>query len=444
MKKRSIVFALVVITLIVVPFSLAQDSTITFISTQFNVVEEADLAREIYAGYEGGTVEFVTSEEGPLIDLLRAESESGEGVNDVVGSLHGTFPTLAADDLMFDLTDLVADIETEYDIDDSFVELGRMGTEDYQYYVPWMQATYIMAAHNDALQYLPEGADINALTWEQLAEWAQTMQEETGEAQLGFPVAGLFHRFLEGYLFPSFTGGMVTGFNSPEAVSMMEFVRDDLWPYVNPQSISYDFMNEPLLSGEVLVAFDHVARLKPAFDEAPEDFVAFPAPAGPAGRGYMPVVAGLGVPFTSADPEAAQDFIRFVLSPETQAATLNQLGFYPVISGVDTSDLPEGLAKQADAVAAQSASEDAIVALLPVGLGERGGEINEIFRNAFNRVIVDGEDPQTVLDEEAATLQALLDDTGAPCWAPDPASEGPCQIGASSEATSEATEEATD
>ncbi len=428
MKNRSIIFVLFVITLIAVPFSFAQDSTLTFISTQFNVVEEAELAREIYGAYEGANVEFVTSEEGPLIDLLRAEAESGEGVNDVVGALHGTFPTLASEDLLFDLTDLVADIETEYDIDDSFVELGRMGTEDYQYYVPWMQATYIMAAHNDALQYLPEGADINALTWEQLAEWGKNMYDETGEAKLGFPVAGLFHRFLQGYLFPSYTGGMVTGFNSPEAVEMMEFVRDDLWPYVNPQSISYDFMNEPLLSGEVMVAFDHVARLKPAFDEAAEDFVAFPAPAGPAGRGYMPVVASLGVPFTSSDPEAAQEFIRFVLSPETQAATLRDLGFYPVIAGVDTSDLSEGLAKQAEAVAAQSASEDAIVALLPAGLGARGGEINEIFRNAFNRVIVDGQDIQTVLDEEAATLQTLLDETGAPCWAPDPVSEGPCQI----------------
>src|SRR5690606_10923975 len=214
---------------------------------------------------------------------------------------------------------------------------------------------------NDALQYLPEGADINALTWDQLAEWGKNMYDETGEAKLGFPVAGLFHRFLQGYIFPSYTGGMVTGFNSPEAVEMMEFVRDDLWPYVNPQSISYDFMNEPLLSGEVLVAFDHVARLKPAFDEAAEDFVAFPAPAGPAGRGYMPVVASLGVPFTSSDPEAAQEFIRFVLSPETQAATLRDLGFYPVVAEVDTSDLSEGLAKQAEAVAAQSASEDAIV-----------------------------------------------------------------------------------
>ena len=42
--------------------------------------------------------------------------------------------------------------------------------------------------------------------------------------------------------------------------------------------------------------------------------------------------------------------------------------------------------------------------------------------------VIDGEDAATVLEAEAGNLQALLDDTGAPCWAPDPASEGPCQV----------------
>jgi multiple sugar transport system substrate-binding protein len=187
-------------------------------------------------------------------------------------------------------------------------------------------------------------------------------------------------------------------------------------------------MNEPLLSGEVLVAFDHVARLKPAFDERPEDFIAFPAPVGPAGRGYMPVVAGLAVPFTSADPEAAEAVIRYMLTPEVQSGILTELGFYPVISGVDMSGLSEGAAEQAAAVTAQANAEDSIVALLPIGLGARGGELNQIFRNAFTRIIIDGGDIATVLAEEAATLQTLLDETGAACWAPDPESEGACQL----------------
>lgn len=426
-KKLAVIVALFATMLVVGLGVAAQDAPVTFISTQFNVVEEAEKARTILAD-AGVEINYVTSEEGPMIDLLRAEADAGTGTNDLIGALHGTFPTLAAEDLVFDLTDLLVDIETESDVLDSFVELGKMGTEDYQYYIPWMQATYTMAAHVDALEHLPEGADINALTWDQVAEWAAALHDATGTPQMGLPVNGLINRFMQGTAYPSFTGGTVTKFNSPEAVAMIEFLRDDLWPHVNPQSINYAFMNEQLLSGEVMLAWDHVARLKPAFDAEPDNFVAFPSPAGPAGRGYMPVVVGLGIPYTAANPEGAEEVIRFMLSPDTQAAIMNELGFYPVVEGVDTSNLPEGLAKQFEAVQMQGNSEDAIVALLPVGLGARGGEINQFYIDVMQRAVIAGEDPQTVLDELAPGLQALLDETGAACWAPDPASEGPCQL----------------
>ncbi len=428
MKKLLLLIPFLLVLSLGMVVNAQEDTPVTFASTQFNVVEEAEKARAILAGFEGGAADFVVYEEGPVIDLLRAESQAGSGTIDVLGALHGTFPTLVNDDLMFDLSDLLASVEETTDVNDAFVELGKMGTTDYQYYVPWMQATYIMAASKDALQYLPEGADVNALTWEQLAAWAKNMFDQTGQAQLGFPVAGLFHRFLQGYAFPSFTGGMVTKFRSPEAAEMLRFLRDDLWPYVNPESINYSFMNEPLLSGAVMVAFDHVARLKPAFDERPDDFVAFPAPAGPAGRGYMPVVVGLGIPFTAPNPDEAEALIRFMLEPSTQSAILSELGFYPVVGGVDTTNLPAGVALELGAVDATINAPDAIPSLLPIGLGARGGEINEIFRNAFNRVVVNGEDIETVLNEEGETLQTLMTETGAACWAPDPASEGPCQV----------------
>jgi len=364
-----------------------------------------------------------------MIDLLRAEAETGEGTVDLVVALHGTYPVLQAEDVLFDLSDLLARVEENYELPPSFVALGKLGTEDYQYYIPWMQATYIMAAHVSALDYLPEGADINALTWEQFAEWAKNIYDGTGEAQTGLPVAGLFHRFLEGYLYPSFTGGMVTGFKSPEAVAMWEWFRDELWPYIHPQSVtSYEFMQEPLLAGEVILAFDHTARLINAFNEKPEEFVGFPAPTGPAGLGFMPVVAGLAVPYTSPNPDGAEALIEFLLMPETQSRVLQDLAFFPVVGGVDTSDLPAGVAIEAAAVEAQAASPDALPALLPVGLGDRGGEINEIYRNAFSRIVLNGEDIQTVLDAEGAALQALMDETGAPCWPPDAVSEGACQL----------------
>uniref|UniRef100_A0A7C1JQ52 Carbohydrate ABC transporter substrate-binding protein n=1 Tax=Caldilinea aerophila TaxID=133453 RepID=A0A7C1JQ52_9CHLR len=398
---------------------------VVFFSTQFAPVEEQEKFRAILR--EGG-FDFTASEEGPLIDVVLAGAQSGVSEIDVIGALHGTFPPLQRADALMNMIDIAEDLMADREFVQAFLETGLLGTEDFLYYIPWMQATYIMAAHVDALEFLPEGADVNALTWEQFGEWCKALAEGTGGPKCGLPHAGLFHRFLQGYAWPSWTGGMVTTFKNDDAATMLEWMRDSLWPYINPQSINYAFMQEPLLSGEVWVAFDHTARLLDAFNSDPEAFIGFPAPSGSYGLGFMPVIVGLGIPAHAKNPEGAAALIEYLTRPEVQGKVLKELGFFPVVAGVDTSDLPPGIAIEAEAVAAQSSAPNALPALLPVGLGARSGEINQIFRNAFDRVVLNGEDIRTVLDEEGAKLQALMDETGAPCWAPDPPSDGPCQV----------------
>lgn len=395
----------------------------TFVSTQFAPVEEAEKLKSILDAVEA---DFTGAEEGPTIDQILA----GSGSIDVVGALHGMYPPLARENALTNMADVLDDLSADRDFAPSMVNAGLLGSEDFLAYVPWAQATYIMAANKDAMAYLPDGADVQAITWEELGTWCQNILDGEGTQKCGLPHAGLFHRFLEGYLFPSFTGGVVSEFRSAEAASMMEWARDSMWPTMNPESINYEFMQEPLLSGDVWVAFDHTARLINAFEEQPDQFVGFPAPAGPAGRGFMPVIVGLGIPADAPDPEAGAAMIEFLTRPDTQGEVLSQLGFYPVVSGVDFSNLSAGIQIEADTVTAQANSADALPALLPIGLGDRGGEINEIFRGAFDRVVFDGEDIATVLDEQGDLLQTLFDETGAPCWAPDPAGDGPCQVNA--------------
>lgn len=407
------------------PVATEEMAEVVFFSTQFTPVEEQDKFRAILSG---GGYDFTVSEEGPLLDLILAGAQTGQGELDIIGALHGTFPPLVREDALMNLIDLSDDLSADRELIPAFLETGLLGSEDALYYIPWMQATYIMAAHQQALEYLPEGADLNALTWEQLGQWCQNLLDNTGGPKCGLPHAGLFHRFLQGYMWPSFTGGMVTNFKSAEAASMMEWLRDSLWPTIHPQSISYEFMQEPLLAGEVWVAFDHTARLIEAFNTDPENFVAFPAPSGPAGLGFMPVIVGLAIPNNAPNPEGAADLIAYLTRPETQQAVLRDLGFFPVVGGVDFTDLPAGVSLEAGAVEAQASASNAIPALLPVGLGDRGGEINQIFRNAFDRIVINNEDITTVLNEEALNLQTLMDETGAPCWAPDPSSDGPCQV----------------
>ena len=403
----------------------AASAEVVFYSTQARPLEEAQKMRdEVLAGFDG-EVQFSPQEDGPFFTRIEAEQKAGEVTLGLLGALHGQFPPIESalepvDDLMQSLA--------SRNISPTFVQLGKLGTEQ-QLYIPWMQATYVMAANKDALQYLPEGADINALTYEQLATWAKAMQDAAGEPKLGFPAGpkGLMHRFLQGYLYPSFTDSVVTDFRGEQAESMWTAFKN-LWQYVNPRSTAYNFMQEPLLAGEVWVAFDHTARLKDAFDQKPDQFVAFPAPAGPAGRGFMPVVAGLGIPKGTPDRVASATLIEYLTQPDTQIKTLRAIGFYPVVQVELPDDLPPNVKIAGPAVSAQANAADANPSLLPVGLGDQSGLFNKVYQDAFQQIVLREADVKQTLDRQAQALKRIIDKTGAPCWAPDEPSEGPCPV----------------
>ncbi|HTE65795.1 MAG TPA: ABC transporter substrate-binding protein [Candidatus Binatia bacterium] len=400
---------------------------VLMVSSQLVPVEEQEaMNNEVLADF-GGEVEFIGLDGGPFNDQIRAEGEAGEGEISVIGGLHGEFSSFAADDLLMDLSDIAGEL-ADLGINEDYLELGKLGT-DQQLYIPWMQATYIMAARQEAMEYLPDGADVNALTWDQITEWGANIEEATGERKLGFPAGedGLWHRFFQGYGYPAFTGGVNTTFASDAAVEMWTWLQDT-WPYVNPQSTTYGFMQEPLLSGEVWVAWDHVVRLRDAFTTEPENFVAMPAPAGPEGRAFMPVVAGLAIPTWASNAEGAKELIRYLLQPAAQGATLSAVGFYPVISAELEGELDPGIQAIQEAVAAMTEADDALPSLLPVGLGEQGNAYSAVFRDAFQAIVIDGGDPAAVLETQKANLQAVLDTAGAACWPPDPESDGTCQV----------------
>ncbi|MEM9127553.1 MAG: carbohydrate ABC transporter substrate-binding protein, partial [Pseudomonadota bacterium] len=178
----------------------------------------------------------------------------------------------------------------------------------------------------------------------------------------------------------------------------------------------------------VWIAFDHTSRLASAFNERPDDFVAFPAPAGPEGRGFMPVIAGVAIPRTAPDMDAAKALVTHMLKPETQIATLRATNFFPVIDVELPEDLPPSVKAAGAAVATMSASPDANPGLLPAGLGDKGGDFNRVFVDTFERIVLARQPIEAVLDDQKKTLMRIMDETGAPCWAPDAPSEGACPV----------------
>jgi multiple sugar transport system substrate-binding protein len=82
----------------------------------------------------------------------------------------------------------------------------------------------------------------------------------------------------------------------------------------------------------------------------------------------------------------------------------------------------------AAAIEKMQSAKAALPALLPIGLGQRGGEFDRVFMETFQLVVLRGEKPRAVLDREAETLNRLMTESGAPCWEPDPPSTGACQV----------------
>lgn len=142
----------------------------------------------------------------------------------------------------------------------------------------------------------------------------------------------------------------------------------------------------------------------------------------------MPVLAGVAIPSTAPDMDAAKALVAHMLKPETQIATLRATNFFPVVDVELPSDLPPAVTAAGDAVAKMSGSEDANPGLLPAGLGDKGGDFNRVFVDSFERIVLAGQDVRTVLDDQKSALAAIMEETGAPCWAPDAPSEGACPV----------------
>jgi multiple sugar transport system substrate-binding protein len=428
-RKTSTWLSFSLCALIVLPAiaDAAQTGGLVFLSTQLRPIEEAQKMRNIILKGFPQEVDYITEQPQQFPVRIRAERQGSTPTIDVVGALHGELQSLVPLDALVPRDDLAGKL-TQRGIPDSLLTLGKLGTV-HQLYIPWMQATYIMVANKEALPYLPHGADINALSYDELAAWAGTVQQKTGKRLLGFPAGpqGLMHRFFEGFLYPSYTGGVVVPFRS-EAAEAMWTQFASLWKSVNPNSTSYDFMRQPLLSGDVWIGFDHIARVIDALRQKPDQFVVFPAPAGPKGRGYMPVLAGLAVVKGAPDISGAMALIDYLTEPQTQIVTARTVGFFPVVKAELPPDLEPGLKMGASAIAKMQSAKDALPALAPIGPGQRGGEFDKVFMDTFQLVVLRGQKPRAVLDRESETLNRLMTETGAPCWQPDPPSSGACQV----------------
>ncbi len=430
-KLQAIIIAIIVIAAIgggVAWYYMQQPKGVKIIwaSTQLVPAQEQAFVKDTllkeFKQETGIDVEFVPISYEDLATRLQSEEEAGKVTISVIGELHGGIDYFASQGWLEDLSKFgTLPDRTFPQVLEDYSKLHGIKA-----YIPWMTATYVMVVNKKAFDYLPEGLTKDDVvhgtskwTYDALLAWAKKLYEETGGPKLGFPAGpnGLFVRFLHGYLYPAFTGAQVKNFNSDDAVALWQYLKN-LWQYVHPSSTTWDAMADPLLKEEVWIAWDHTARIKDAIVQKPDQFVVVPVPAGPKGRGFILVIAGLAIPKDAPNQDAAWKLIEYLTRPETQVKVLENVGFFPTVKEASAKITSGPLKVLADGVNNQLNTPDALVALIP-SLGAKGGDFKNIYITAFQRIVLNNEDIKTVLDELAPQLQSLFEETGAPLPPPD-------------------------
>lgn len=399
-RTRILLFSALVLALFL-PLSTACAEPILFLSTQLTPIPEAAKMRQVILRDFPQSVDFEPYDRAVYNARVMSLVAKTAGIV-VLGGVQEDFLSLYRAGALASIDDIWPELS-----DRAFVSLvearGKLGTV-HTYFVPWMQATYLMVANTSALKYLPKGADLTRLSYRELKEWAANMFIAAGKGKLGFPVGpkGLMHRFLQGYLYPSFTGSMTEAFGGPDAVVMWQYLRD-LWKFVAPSSLILNRMDEALLNGEVWVAWDHTARLLDAFRKQPERFVAFPAPIGPSGRGFISVLAGLGLPKGSSSA-AAKKLIEYLTRPQVQAETMESVGFLPVVEINKGIKLSPGLSALVRGAMEQLSSPGAIVSTVPLRVADAGRNFDLVYQLAFSRIVLRNLDTHTILEAQEKKL----------------------------------------
>lgn len=414
-----------VMGVMLVLFVVGALAKVNFVSTQLVPAAERQFVEgALLPKFErsyGIDVKFLPLSYAEASNRIEAEQKAGKVVVNLYADLQSNIDRLASKGFLMDMKPYTFK-------DRNFIKT----LEKYAYargikeFIPWLQATYIFVVNKKAFDYLPKGLKKEDViygtekwTYAALLEWARNITIKTGQKLLGFPMgpSSLWHRFLHGYLYPSFTGAQAIKFDSVRAVEMWEYLKK-LFKYIHPSSSTWNSMDEPLLRGEVLLAWDHTARIKNAIVEKPDDFVVVPVPAGPMGRGYIVVLVGLSIPENAPNVDEALKLIDYLTSPDVQVEILKESGFFPVVEEA-TGYIPEGALKiLAQGVVNQSKAKDSIVAFIP-SLGPKGGEYTQAYRVAFRRIVIEGEDPASVIKEIGEKIRQMFKETGAPVPYPD-------------------------
>lgn len=366
--------------------------------------EQQFLIDEIFPEFEEANncmVMFEIIEDDPLLKRAKFQKESGRVTTDVVIAHAGRMAEWIDSGYV---SALPVDQWTDRTFSTAFKESISSGGKTY--FAPVGGDVYLTLANKKALPYLPSGADIDALTWEQYVQWAINIAEGEGEgkaAVTGVPMKSLIYMY--GGMFLSY-GGEFPVINTPGAIKAWELLarmQDAYTPTVN----TYDNVSAPMKSGEAWLTVAHMVRCGDAYKSNPSGYVLGPAPAGPNGIGSIAGTSGFAVVEGAPNADLAVKFIEYMTEPEMAVRVARGTGgFIPPID--------EAIERLGDSLEDEIIAKgiyvlkNGVVSGVPGGDYTSWGAVKQVYDDAFQDLILDeGAIDKGYLDAAQAKIDAL-------------------------------------
>ena len=439
MKERKLIFSLMIVVLLGAAFAVAcqpttvveevpvevvvteevevpvevevPSKTLVFSSRLFSPPREQEfLINEVIKPFEaetGATVNFQILDDDTLLERAEVQQATDRITTDIVAAHNSRMTDWMDAGYVEDLTDVIAGWDDRNFSETFSTDTNRDGR---QYFIPVGADVYLLLANEKAMPYFPEGADIDALTWEQYADWAVAMAEGEGEGKVcitGIPAKSWI------YMFGG--TGLSYGAGFPDVSSPGAADAWQVWADIGagdgfvPTVLNIDSCVDPMQREEAWLTVFHNARAGQVYATNETQFTLAPAPSGPDGIGSIAGVSGYAIMKGAPNYDLAVQFLEYITRPDVQVKLAKGTGGFipPVEEAVQylgDEAIDEVINK------AVLVLNNGVVSGVPAALYQDWGAVKTVYDDVFKDMILggDGTVDQAVLDAAEADIEALL------------------------------------
>ncbi len=411
MKTRlfSVAFISILLVMALSPFVLAADKEVLSFSSRLwsPPAEQEFIIEYVIKPFEKENnciVNFQILDDKKLLERAEIQLKTDHPTMDIVCAYVAKMAEWIEEEYIEDLTSYVKSWD-----DRTFSPTFEYGTnfEGKQYFIPVGADVYLTIANKKALKYLPSGADLDKLTWEDFAKWSNAIAKGEGEGKTvvtGIPMKSLIYQF--GAISLSY-GATFPDINTPGAIKAWEILvsmKDDFIPAV----LNVDNCVAPMKREEAWFSWMHCARAGQVYSANPANFVVAPVPEGPAGIGSIAGVSGYGILKNAPHFDLAIKFLEYITRPDMQVKIAKGTGGFipPVEEALNyLGDDPE------DEVVAKAVMvlSKGRVSGVPGGDYQDWGAVKKVFDDVFVDMVLNGDGTvdTALLDAAQADLDAL-------------------------------------